>query len=161
MEKAKEFDVVVCNHPHQVDWMKQGLGHDRVHWVPFAMHPPAYPYERAAKKYDLCFVGHLNTMRRIDALDTLFKAFPNSFLGTRKFFEKAARVYHESKICFNECVAKDVNMRNFEILGSGGFLLTERCDGLMNLFEHGRHCAMFETIDEAIEIAKNYAQQDY
>ena len=157
--KAKEFDVVCCNHPHQVQWMKQELDPDRVFWVPFAVHPPAYPYEQAIKKYDLCFIGHLNTMRRIEALDAMFKAFPSSFYG-RKFFEKAARVYQESKICFNECVAKDVNMRSFEIMGSGGFLLTERCDGMMMLFQDGKHCVMFDTIEEAIEKAKYYIEHD-
>ena len=89
----------------------------------------------------------------------MFKEFPNFFFGQRRF-EDAAHVYADSKICFNTAISYDVNMRVFEVMGAGGFLLTERAPHLEELFTDGIHCVMYNTLDEAVEKAKYYLAHD-
>ena len=160
INKAKEFDLVACHHQEHVQVMKDALGHDRVFWLPFAVEPKAYPRVHAVKKYDWGFVGHLNTERRINLLDTMYKEIPNGWIVWKKFFEDAAAVYHDSKISIHYSVAGDQSMRNFEVMGSGGFLLTDRNKGMETLFQDGVHCVMYDSIPDAIEKAKYYIAHD-
>ncbi len=65
-------------------------------------------------------------------------------------------VYNASKICLNihhPQSRKAVNPRTFEILGSGGLLLTDRrMDGIKG-FEDGRGHVHYATVDELVERA--------
>lgn len=160
INKAKEFDVVACHHQEHVQVMKDALGHDRVFWLPFAVEPKAYPRVQAIKKYDWAFVGHLNTERRINLLDRLYQEIPNGWIVWKKFFEDAAAVYHDAKVSVHYSVSGDQSMRNFEVMGAGGFLLTDRNPGIEALFKDGVHCVMFDSIEDAVEKAKWYAAHD-
>lgn len=148
-------------------------------WLPHAVEPYAYcdidsaeftkgsftfnahpkPYELISKPYDLGFVGHVNNQRRIDALERMFKEFPNFYFG-QKLFNEAARKYAESKIVFNIAMENDVNMRCFEVMGSKSFLLTDRVQSLDELFVDGKHCVMYDNLDEAVDKARYYLAHD-
>lgn len=138
-------------------------------WLPHAVEPRAYcdaqdptgtkPYELISKPYDICFVGHISSQNRIDALDRMFREFPNFFYGQR-LFNEAARKYAESKIVFNIAMKDDVNMRCFEAMGSKSFLLTDRVQSIEDLFVDGKHCAMYSSLDEAVDKARYYLAHD-
>lgn len=129
-------------------------------WLPCGFEPLAYPkYELAAKTYDVCFVGHINTPNRIEALDRLFKEFPEFYFG-QLAFEDAAHKYAESKICFNIALNNDVNMRCFEVTGSGNFLLTNRIPSLEELFVDGKEIVMYDDLDDMVAKAKYYLEHD-
>lgn len=70
-------------------------------------------------------------------------------------------IYGRSKICLNIHHAqtkKGVNSRTFEILGSGGFLLTDRrMEGLPD-FEIGRDYEFYSSYDELFEKVTYYLQ---
>jgi spore maturation protein CgeB len=51
--------------------------------------------------------------------------------------------------------------RNFEIPGSGGFLLTERADNLQEYFVAGREIATFEGTDDLIDKIRNYLTNEH
>jgi spore maturation protein CgeB len=159
LEKAKEFDIVFFAQQSAVeDAKKAGIEHAL--WLPHAVCPQAYPnYEIPGKKTDICFVGHINSGNRIDALDTMFKEFPNFFYGQR-LFEEAARKYCESKIVFNISIKDDLNMRCFEALATGSFLLTNDIPELHAVFEDGKHLVTYKDMDEAVEKAKYYIEHD-
>jgi spore maturation protein CgeB len=89
----------------------------------------------------------------------MFKEFPNFFFGQR-LFEAAARVFADSKICLNIALNNDVNMRNFEVLGAGGFLLTSRVESLEGILTDGVHCMMYDNLEQAVEKAKYYLEHD-
>jgi len=103
--------------------------------------------------------GHINSQHRIDALDRIFREFPNFFYGQR-LFEEAARIYADSKISFNIALNDDINMRCFEVTGAGGFLLTNRIASLEELFVDGKEVVMYDSIDDAVEKAKYYLAHD-
>lgn len=138
-------------------------------WLPHAVEPRAYndsddptgvrPYNLISKKNDLCFVGHVNSENRVEALDRMFREFPNFYYG-QKLFNEAARKYAESKIVFNIAMADDVNMRCFEVMGSKSFLLTDRVQSLDELMVDGKHCVMYGSLDEAVDKARYYLAND-
>lgn len=157
---AKKADFVFCAQKRAVDEMKKD-GIANPIWLPHAVEPQAYPkFDILTKKYDVCFVGHVNTLGRQDALDVLFANFPNFYYG-QQLFEEAARKYAESKICFNIAMTDDVNMRNFEVMATGSFLLTSYLPDFEDLgLIDGKHLVLFKSMDECVEKTKYYLDHD-
>lgn len=159
LETAKKADFVFCAQKRAVEEMKRD-GISNPIWLPHAFEPQAYPkFDILTKKYDVCFVGHVNTRNREDALHQMFQAFPNFYYG-QQLFEAAARKYAESKICFNISMEDDLIMRVFETMGTGSFLLTNWVPTIEELFEDGKHLVLYRTLDEAVEKAKYYLKHD-
>jgi len=142
-------------------------------WLPHAFEPQAYPNIKKPKKYDVCFIGHYqdipnyNKLTRVEALDILFKAFPNFYYGTRNpaypdknLFEHAATMFCESKIVFNISIKDDINMRVFEALGTGSFLLTNELPTLNKLFEDGLHLITYNNYKTMIDYTDYYLRHD-
>lgn len=165
-EKSKKFDHVFCAQKQAViDFEKRGV---KSEWLPHAFEPQAYhdistgkaiPFSYASKDFDVSFVGHVNSPNRVDFLDRMFKEFPNFFFGQRHF-QYAAKIYAKSKICLNIAMKEDLNMRTMEIMGSGAFLLTDYVPYIEELFEDGKHCAIYRSFDEAVDKAKYYLTHD-
>lgn len=166
MNKAKQFDFAFFNQKDAAD--EAGSV-----WLPHAAEPQAYPKIEILKKYDVCFIGHIqdvvnyNGYTRTDALDRLFKEFPNFYYGSRhptfpdkNLFEDAARKFSQSKIVFNISIKDDLNMRIFETLSTGSFLLTNWLPTLGELFEDGKHLVTYKTLDEMVEKAQYYLEHD-
>lgn len=106
-----------------------------------------------------------NGITRVDALDRLFKEFPNFYYGSRhpgypekNLFEDAAKKFSMSKVVFNITIKDDINMRTFETLSTGSFLLTNWIPTLGDLFEDGKHLVTYKTLDEMVEKTKYYLE---
>lgn len=158
LNTAKKFDhVFVAQKRAQEEFKRDGV---EAEWMPHAFEPLVYyPFEKAAKTYDICFVGHINSQNRMDALDRLFKEFPNFFYGQR-LFQYAAEKFCESKIVFNISMLDDINMRTFEAMGTGSFLLTNWIPTIEELFEDGKHLVLYRSMDEMVDKAKYYLAHD-
>lgn len=165
-EKSKKFDYTFFNQKDASDDFG-GV------WLPHAAEPKAYPKIEIIKKYDVGFVGHVqetpnyNGITRVGALDRLFKEFPNFYYGSRhpgfpekNLFEDAAKKFSMSKIVFNISIKDDINMRVFETLSTGSFLLTNWIPTLGELFKDGKHLVTYKTLDEMVEKAKYYLKHD-
>lgn len=171
-KKAEKFDYVFFNQKDAVD--EYNKTHDnKAMWLPHAAEPKAYPNINIIKKYDVGFVGHVqetpnyNGITRVDALDRLFKEFPNFYYGSRhpgfpdkNLFEDAAKKFSMSKIVFNISIKDDINMRCFETLSTGSFLLTNWIPTLSDLFEDGKHLVTYKTLDEMVEKVKYYLEHE-
>lgn len=156
---AKKADLVFCAQKRAVEQMKAD-GISNPIWLPHAVEPMAWPKtEIATKKYDVCFVGHVNNKLREDALDRLFSVFPNFYYG-QALFEEAARKFCESKIVFNISMSDDINMRTFEAMATGSFLLTNWIPTIEELFEDGKHLVLYRSLDEMIDKATYYLAHD-
>lgn len=174
--KAAEFDYAFFNQLRAVDEYSaiQPSREQTFAWLPHAFEPLAYPHYDIIPKYDVAFIGHLqapepnyNGLNRRDALDRLFREFPNFYYGSRhpaypgkNLFEDAARHFCESKIVFNISIRDDVNMRVFETLGTGSFLLTNYLPTLDDLFTDGQELVMYRTYDEMVQKASYYLKHD-
>ena len=174
LKKAREFDWVFCNQHKAVhDFVRDGVDSKRCVWLPHAFDPLAYSpgvfntkkndWDRdavALKRYDVCFVGHLNDENRVEHLDRLFKEFPNSFYWGIKRFHEAAEKFNQSKIVFNVSARGELNMRHFEALGCGAFLLSDTIPASENVFEEGVHYAGYHNMDDMIDKAHYYLAHD-
>ena len=171
-KKAEKFDYVFFNQKAAVE--EYNLTHEnKAVWLPHAAEPKAYPKIEIIKKYDVGFVGHVqetpnyNGITRVEALDRLFKEFPNFYYGSRhtafpgkNLFEDAAKKFSLSKIVFNITIKEDISMRIFEALSTGSFLLTNWIPTLGDLFEDGKHLVTYKTLDEMVEKAKYYLEHE-
>lgn len=159
LKMAKKAEFAFCAQKQAVEDMKRD-GVANPIWVPHAVEPIAYPkFDLASKKYDVCFVGHVNSTNRLDALDRLFREFPNFYYG-QQLFENAARKFAESKIVFNIHMLDDINMRDFEVMASGSFLLTNWIPTIEDLFEDGKHLVLYRSEEEMVDKAKYYLAHD-
>jgi spore maturation protein CgeB len=173
-EKATQFDYVYFNQKKELEeYQKLYKIYDRrnevLKWLPHAADEDCYKKSEILKKYDVCFIGHLqdkknyNGFSRIDALDRLFREFPEFYYGTRNpvfptvnLFEDAALKFCQSKIVFNISIGEDINMRVFEALSTGSMLLTNWIPTLGELFEDGKHLVTYKTLDEMVKKARYY-----
>lgn len=175
-ETAKKFDHIFFNQKRALEEYLPTFKNSRnltVDWLPHAVEPLAYPQFEIIKKFDVCFIGHLqdevncNGFTRVDALDKLFSGFSNFYFGTRNpskpgenMFEDAARKFCQSKIVFNVSIKDDINMRVFESMATGSFLLTNYLPTLGELFENGKHLVTYSNLNEMVEKADYYLNND-
>jgi hypothetical protein len=157
---ARKADFAFVAQKDAVERMKKD-GVANPIWLPHAVEPLAYPkFDLLTKKYDVSFVGHVNSKNRIDALDRLFSEFPNFYFG-QQLFENAARKFAETKVCFNIAMTNDVNMRNFEIMATGSFLLTSYLPDFEDLgLIDGEHLVLYRNLDEMVDKVRYYLAHD-
>jgi hypothetical protein len=158
LESARKFShVFVAQKKAVEDFAAHGV---KAEWMPHAVEPLAYPkQEKLIKEFDVCFVGHINNPKRIEFLDRMFREFPKFYYG-QKLFDAAAERFGRSKVCLNIAHSDDINMRNFEIMGTGSFLLTEYVPSMEELFQDGIHCAWYKDFDEAVDKARYFIEHD-
>lgn len=128
--KAKHADLVwVAQKPFVEVLAGHGIA---AKWLPLACEPEVHctAEELAAREdrpvtvpdLDLAFVGHIQppgTTDRLEFLDGLFRAFPNSWYAYGHFHEDMSRVYHRARLGVNHAVRDDLNMRFFELASMG------------------------------------------
>ena len=72
-------------------------------------------------------------------------------------YADAYKVYNSADIILGpQNTNSQVTMRTYEILGSGGFLLTSDTSAVNGLFEPGRHLVVAQTPDETVEKVRYY-----
>jgi len=159
LKKSLDADYVFCAQKRACEEMARD-GVKNPIWLPHAVEPLAYPkFDLATKKYDICFVGNVNSANRLNALDALFKNIPNFYYGQRRF-DDAARKFAESKIAFNIHMLDDLNMRDFEIMATGTMLLTNWIPTIEEVFKDGHDLVLYRTEEEMVEKAKYYIEHD-
>jgi len=131
--KAKQADLVWCAQKPFVEVLAQhGV---KAKWLPLACEPLLHETAEEAMRrqgkwllndpmpvdpqYDLAFVGHLGDPGRLEFLDRLFTAFPNSWYAYGVFHQDMAAHYHRARLGINHAVRDDLNMRFFELACMG------------------------------------------
>ncbi|GGA40202.1 hypothetical protein CYANOKiyG1_58420 [Okeania sp. KiyG1] len=144
--KEEKFDFIMSDHKrHHLHYFKEA-GFEKVFWVPgFNINP--FPKQANQVKYALSFVGQVGAFHpyRQYILSQIrnFGLPLQQFRGTQ---EQAAEVYASSLINLNISLNGDLNLRVFEVLASGGLLLTDKLSkqsGLDLLFKDGEHLLTF------------------
>lgn len=159
LEMSKKADFAFVAQKRALEEMKRD-GVANPIWLPHAVEPLAYPkQDKFTKNFDVCFIGHVNSANRENALNRLFSEFPNFDYG-QALFEKAAERFGNSKIVFNISMLDDINMRTFEVMATGSFLMTNWIPTLEELFEDGKHLVLYRSEEEMIDKAKYYLAND-
>lgn len=166
LNRAKQFDHVFLCHKAQIaSFIKDGIDPEKIHYLPVAAEPDCYQPYPIMKKWDWCFIGHLNSPNRIDLVDRFVKEFDlgdgKGYLGWRfahiqghNVLDDVAKKYSMSRIAINDSIRNDLNMRTFEVMATGTPLLTQENEPLLELFEPGKHLMTFTNVDEAVIKAK-------
>jgi len=138
----------------------KAAGIKNVYWLPLGCDSEIHGKSSDIKKHDIGFVGSLYGNPRREAL--LNKLKENlSLYYERSFWKDMARTFSESKIIFNNAVRNDLNMRVFEGLCSGSFLLTDfpKNSGQDELFVDGEDLAVYND-NFIVEKASFYLEND-
>ncbi len=153
LDWAKHFDFVFIAQREYIQNFKDA-GIQNVFWLPLGCDIEIHSKLSDSKRHDISFIGSIseNTRRSylIEKLKTKF-----NFYFERSFWLDMAKVFSESKIVFNNAVRNDLNMRVFETLSMGSFLLTDNPpnSGQDELFVNGEDLAVYNDnlIENAVE----------
>ncbi|MDD2763132.1 MAG: glycosyltransferase [Opitutaceae bacterium] len=154
------FDFIVFDHTrHHAHWFaKAGLRN--LYWLP-AVDYGFTPRDLCpAPTRPLTFVGQVgwhHPYRRAVLEQVRAAGLPLALLRGR--LQETADYYADSQVTLNVSLNGDLNLRVFEALSAGGFLLTDELSeqsGLRLLFESGRHLDTWRTPGELIEKIRHY-----
>ncbi|MBF0373113.1 MAG: glycosyltransferase [Alphaproteobacteria bacterium] len=156
----ERFDRIItdCNRQHLHYFFAAGF--PRVHWLPHLTWRPNWREPSAAPDRDMVFIGQTGGFHpwRQHVIAHLQKAgLPLTV--ARMTQDEAADTYARARVSFNCSLNGDLNLRVFEVLSAGGFLLTDRLSkpaGLDRLLEEGRHYDGWSTLDELVEKARHH-----
>ncbi len=157
---SEKFDHVIIGYDkHHVHWFREA-GHDNVHFIPGldVRHTPVDFVEDRTKR--IIFVGQFGKLhvRRKWYLDQItVHDYPLEVKSATR--DESARLFAESQISFNCSLNGDLNMRVFEVLGAGGFLLTDKLSrqaGMEQLFTDGEHLVCYQSRDDLFAKLDHY-----
>lgn len=159
--QVRHYDIVFCAQKSGQQRLAKDTGID-AQWLPLACDPEIHTRIEVPKKYDIGFVGRdAKKFARGRHLEILKKKYPASFVGTIDF-RKMSDVYSASKIGFNSSIINDINMRMFEIMSCGCFLLTNyiKDNGFNQLFKDRENLAVYKNDKQLIELCQYYLKND-
>ena len=155
--QSEPFDGVVLLHdPHHLHWFAEA-GIKPLTYLP-NVNVQAWPQISETIDRKLVFVGQTGPHhpRRRRMLAALSKAgIPVEILQQSPL--EAARTYAEAQISLNCSLNGDLNMRVFEVMAAGGFLVTDRLTaqtGLQGLFREGDHFMAYGNEQELVAVVR-------
>lgn len=137
-----------------------------VYLLPHAWEPDVFQgHKDISLKHDVTFCGRYEKaepgftgegwyLDRGHLIETLRAAGINVNVFFSKNEAEWTRVILESKIVINKSLNHNLNMRYFETIGAGRFLLSERCNQAEKLF--GDAVVFFDNPDHAARLIKQY-----
>ena len=160
--QAKHYDFLFATQKEGVKKLKEVLKRE-VYWIPLACDPQIHKKEDVETLYDVGFVGSYGGegSLREETLLCVKDRFKNSFIGNAPYNEMS-RIYSGSKIGINNSLNNDINMRIFEILSCGAFLLTSEVEGngFDELFKDGEHLVTYKDKEDLVKKIEYYLTHD-
>jgi len=160
--RSEAFEFIIGPYDrHHLHWFVEA-GFGNVAWIPGAtLHHVPFPWLHQ-REPRLAMVGQLGKFhpRRARLVSLLQQQGLPIMAGTGSR-EVAAQLYAQSRISFNCSLNGDLNLRIFEILGAGGFLLTDRLSqesGLDLLLEDGTEYVSYGSCDELLDKVRFYLE---
>lgn len=154
--RTEPFDAVASIFDrHHLHWFV-AAGFEQAAWLPGLTVQPMSPPWQSQRIDQVGFIGQMAASRhawRRDLLNRVDQAgIPLCARPATR--EQSAELYAQSLISFNASLSGDLNMRVFEILSAGGFLLTDRLSpqaGLERLLRPGHDCETYQDADELLD----------
>lgn len=158
---AEPFDLVVGNHLPQHLHFFYDAGCRRIAWIPGVwVHHYRLPFSDDHSQPPV-FIGHIGAhhVHRRRVLDSVRAAGLPLDILSEVPPPDAARRYNRSAAALNVSLNGDVNMRVFETLGHGAFLLTDRLApeaGLTDLFGDGDALVCYDGAADLVDKLRAY-----
>ena len=125
----------------------------------------------------LLVAKHITHMERIVLLDALSESYRVQLYGPDKgdelekvkwcgsagYFDEMPKVFKGSKINLNislKCIRSGIPLRALDIMGSGGFLLTNYQPELIEYFIDGEDLVMYTSLEDAVAKCIYYLEHD-
>jgi GT2 family glycosyltransferase/2-polyprenyl-3-methyl-5-hydroxy-6-metoxy-1,4-benzoquinol methylase len=130
-------------------------------WLPAACDPELHRTFDVEPAFDVVFVGQTHRAwhpERVRLLEHLAAAGLSVWAGTEAL-EDMALALRRGRIVFNRSLAGDLNMRVFEALATGSFLLTDRLApeaGLETLLADRVHLVCYDDAEDLEALARRY-----
>jgi len=148
----------------------QRLGYSNIIMTQWAANPNLHRKLNLKKDIDVSFAG-LNYIGRKEIMKYLedkgihVECFGHGWENGRISWEEMIRVFNRSRINLNFTTTnygpvKQIKARNFDVPGSGGFLLTEYAPALEEYYEPGKEVAVFRDREELVEMIDYYLLHD-
>lgn len=160
---TEKFDFVTSFHDRQhLHWFF-AAGIEQIGWFPLASVEDCPSPWNENRIDQIAFVGQygaLHPYRKYLLQNLAQQGIPLDASTAPRV--TAAQKYANSIISFNCSLNGDINLRNFEILSAGGFLLTDRLSpqsGFDLILTPGEHCETYSSQEELIEKVKFYRQR--
>ena len=154
------FDFIVLDHTrHHAGWFQEA-GFNNVYWIPAVDFGHEARAISATPTRPLTFVGQVgihHPYRRQVLAQVRAAGLPLEVLTAP--LAQTADLYADSHITLNISLNGDLNLRVFEAMAAGGFLLTDELaasSGLPLLFKAGEHLDTWRTAGELIEKIRHY-----
>ncbi len=152
--RSEPFDAIIFDYTRQHAHYFLEAGLERVYWLPgFNVARIAIDPGRGTE-IPIGFVGAVGSLHpRRQALCEALRAAGLPLHLARADHRETRALHARSRISLNCSLNGDLNLRVFEVLASGGFLLTDRLGaeaGLDLLFAEGEHLALYDGIEDCI-----------
>ncbi|WP_287387024.1 CgeB family protein [Lachnospira sp.] len=85
------------------------------------------------------------------------------YRGNASSLEEMPIIFNQSKINLNftsKAIKTGIPLRVFDILGSGGFLISNYQTELLQVFENGKDLVVYEDLDHLVELCGYYLEHD-
>ncbi len=160
---GKAFDVVFFTQKSFAEKGKrEGLNS---FWIPWGTETKFFKDYGLPKIYDISFCGKVNfyRLKRKKLLQRIAEKFEIKLFGTddkeRIDWDTLGKIYNQSKIVINEAILNELNFRVFEATGSKALLLTEKLDGLEDIFEDKKEIIVFNP-KNFLDLISYYLEND-
>lgn len=182
-ESYQRYDCIFSPRRHLFGFY-YSKGIKRLEYLPFFYYDGHHPIivsesEREIWGSDIAFFGTWSKDRE-KAINTLkglnvkiwgshwYKAskdFKNEFTLTNKmaWVQDMSKVVNSTKIIIDvltKAQKDQINMKNYQIPACGGFLLTDRTDEILSLFEEGKEIVCYSTLNELRKKCEYYLAHD-
>jgi len=135
---------------------------EKTSWLPLACDPEKHRlYEDEKIEYEVGFLGNDTYPERKELLDRIGKKY-KLLLSNSKPGEEYSRKLSRCKILFNRSMDNDLNMRVFEAISIGRLLLTDKVDGIDDIFKDGEHYIRYkdwQDLDKKIDYYLNHEKE--
>jgi spore maturation protein CgeB len=156
---VQDYDYVFVAQKDDI-WKYREIGCEKVYWLPLACDPEIHRPWREPIIYDVCFVGKILPGSEREKIVREIKKRFCTFLGN-VYLHDMSKVLSQSKIVLNKSILGDLNMRVFETLSCGRFLLTDKIrNGLEELFMNQKHLVLYESLSDLVEKIEYYLKAD-
>ena len=161
---SQAFDVFIVLEKTSEKYLRQFGCANIYQQVYFCAYPEIFNIPEQTKKYDITFIGCINNrlwpkrsflLERLALLGNKYNVNIQSGIWGEKYFN----ILKQSKIVFNCTVSEAINIRTFEGLSAGSFLLTNKNEEIVKYFQDNVHLGLY-TDDNLEEKIEYYLQND-
>lgn len=161
---GERYDYFILDHNKQHAHWYFEAGIRNMVWIPALLLANDFRLPSPDTQEEICFVGqvgkhHPVRMQFIQKLQG--QGLPVRMRGMKQ--RQAYYLYNQARISMNVSLNGDFNLRVFEILAAGGFLITDRLSpltGLYDVFEEGKDFVDFDGVEEFVNKANFYLQNE-